>query len=110
MNEEKLREFLRKGAPLVPQASPFEYQAIVRRIQREEEEPKIKPWQIWSIAFASLTLVAIYAGFAWQSDLEIEEELFRDLTNAEWVRTNESESYKDWLQLLEYSDEKGDEI
>ncbi len=54
-------------------------------------------------------MVILFLGLTWQKDLKVEEDLYRDLNNAEWVHTNQAGAYKDWLQLVEYN-EDGDEI
>ncbi len=42
MNDQNLRDLLKKSAPRIPEASPYEYQAILRRIRAEEDAPRIK--------------------------------------------------------------------
>jgi hypothetical protein len=109
MSDQSLKDFLKRGAPLVPEASPYEYQAIMRRIRTEESEPRVKSWQIWSLVGTSAAMVVIFLGFAVEDKWSVEEELYRDLKNAEWVQVNGSGAYNDWLQLVEYSEDP-DEI
>ena len=109
MSDQDIRDFLKKGAPRIPEASPYEYQIILRHIRKAEEEPRIKTWQIWSVVGTSVLVVVLFLGLTWKKDLKVEEDLYRDMNNAEWVHTNQAGAYKDWLQLMEYN-EDGDEI
>lgn len=102
---DQLKDFLKKGAPSVPEASPYEYQAIMRRIRAHEEEPRVRTWQIWSLVGASLAMVMLFLALTWQEEFKVEEDLYRDMKNAEWVQANQSGAYSDWLQLVEYSDD-----
>ena len=103
MSDQKLRDFLKQGAPSVPESGPQEYQLIMRRIRNEQTGSLQRRWQLWTaIGFIALVL-SLFMTFTRQDERNVEEDLYRDLDAAEWVHVNQSDGYKDWLQLAEYS-------
>lgn len=109
MSDQKLKDFLKNGAPSVPNASPYEFQSIVRRIRAEGEQSRVKAWQIWSLVGASFAMAGLLLVGTGREEPRIEEDLFLDLKTAEWAQVDQSDAYSDWLQLAEYIDES-DEI
>ncbi len=103
MSDQKLRDFLKKGAPPVPESGPQEYQLIMRRIRHDQASNSQRPWQLWTLFGFSAAILSLLLSFTWQEDRNVEEDLYRDLDAAEWVHVNQSDAYKDWLQLAEYS-------
>lgn len=104
MSDEKLRNFLKNGAPPVPESGPQEYQLILRRIRHEEGSSSGgRSWQLWTVFGMSAAVLSFLLAFTWQEEHNVEEELYHDLDNAEWVQTHQSDAYSDWLQLAEYS-------
>ena len=105
MSDDKLREFLKKGAPLVPESGPHEYQLILRRIRHEEAGASDgrKSWHLWTVFGLSAAVLSLALTVTWQEEQNVEEDLYKDLDNAEWVQAHQSDGYKDWLQLAEYA-------
>jgi hypothetical protein len=103
MSDQKLRDFLKNGAPPVPESGPQEYQLIMRRIRHEEGAHGGRSWQLWTVFGMSAAVLSLLLTFTWQEERNVEEDLYRDLDNAEWVQTHQSDAYSDWLQLAEYS-------
>ena len=103
MSDQKLKDFLKKGAAPVPEASPYEYQHIMRRIRHEKAASTRRPWQLWTVFGLSAAILSLLLTFSWQEELNVEEDLYKDLNNAEWVQAHQSDAYQDWLQLAEYS-------
>ncbi len=110
MSDQKLKDFLKKGAPSVPNASPYEYQLIMRRIRQEESASRRHTFQLWgAIGFSSVALALFLTFGLHHEDGKVEEDLFHDLSNAEWVDGHQSSAYKDWLQLAEYQSDNDDD-
>ncbi|MBC7658231.1 MAG: hypothetical protein H7249_00830 [Chitinophagaceae bacterium] len=103
MSDQKLKDFLKHGAPPVPEASPYEYQHIMRRIRHQEEATSKRPWQLWTVFGLSAAILSVVLTFSWQDERNVEEDLYKDLNNAEFVQAHQSAAYEDWLSLAEYS-------
>ena len=109
MSDQKLKDFLKKGARSVPHASPYEYQLIMRRIRHEDSTSKRHAWQLWGAFGFSAAALTLLMTLNWHDDRNVEEDLFHDLDNAEFVDVHQSGGYKDWLQLAEYSSPDDDD-
>ncbi len=104
MSDQKLRDFLKNGAPPVPESGPQEYQLILRRIRHEEASSSVgRSWQLWTLFGLSAAALSLLLAFNWKEERNVEEDLYHDLDNAEWVHVHQSDAYSDWLQLAEYS-------